>query len=58
MKKLKLQNFKTSELLTREQLKKIEGGSGNGCPTGEFPCKCNGVDYGCVSSVNDCWNKC
>jgi len=48
----------TDRLLSREQLKKVKGGCGSGCPQGQFTCTCNGTNYGCVSSVQACWDKC
>ncbi len=63
MKKLKLQDFKASELLTRDQLKKITGGDSSdaGCPTGKFWCRCTNGDSGvlfCASSIQECWDAC
>lgn len=57
--KSKFQNMEGTEVLSREQLKQIVGAMDDcGCPTGQFKCTCNGVSYGCVSSVQECWNKC
>ncbi|WP_340202194.1 bacteriocin-like protein [Ascidiimonas sp. W6] len=46
-----------SKKLSRNEMKTISGGRfaiDGDC----ISCTCNGVDYGCVSSVQECWNKC
>lgn len=65
MKKISLKTIEANELLSREELKQITGGftgSGSGdCPEGEVPCTCtsgSGSYSGCVSSVQECWDKC
>ena len=40
------------------QLVGEEGDGGDSCPAGQFKCTCNGQDFGCVSSISACWNKC
>jgi hypothetical protein len=55
MKKLSIKDVKNA--ISRDEMRKITGGSGS-CPSGQFKCTCNGVNYGCVSSISACWNKC
>ena len=46
--------------LSRKELKTISGGNEQfeeDCGSGTFSCTCNGVSYGCVSSIQECWNK-
>lgn len=50
-----------SKKLSRNEMKAISGGRfalEDDCGSGTFSCSCNGTDYGCVSSVQECWNKC
>jgi hypothetical protein len=59
MKKL-IQNLDAKKL-TRNEMKIATGGRfalEDDCGSGTFSCTCNGVDYGCVSSISECWNKC
>ncbi|WP_156062663.1 hypothetical protein [Flavobacterium chilense] len=42
--------------LSRNEMKTIMAGSG--CPSGTFPCYCNGNYNGCKSSVQECWDAC
>ena len=57
MKKLSIKDVKN--VISKDAMRKITGGSGgSSCPSGSFRCTCNGRDYGCVSSVSSCWNKC
>ncbi|UGU15231.1 hypothetical protein LS482_16280 [Sinomicrobium kalidii] len=60
MKKLRLDKLKlkAEDILQKEDMRAILGGSGSDCPDGQFQCSCNGTSYGCVSSVQECWNKC
>lgn len=44
--------------LTRDEMRSISGGSGGDCASPTFSCTCNGVDYGCVSTLQECWDKC
>lgn len=55
--KKKFSLSKITEFLSNDEMKNVKGGSGN-CPYGQFSCTCNGTSYGCVSSINECWNKC
>ena len=56
MKKINLKGI--SEVLTEKELKNVMGGSTDSCPDGQFKCTCNHKDYGCVSTQQECWNKC
>jgi len=63
MKKLKfgLDKFIDSEVLSREELKKVGGGSAPPCPTGKFWCSCiiNGHPMGgCFDSIEACQQLC
>ena len=52
-------NFaRAHQVLSEKEMKNVLGGSGGSCPSGQFSCTCNGTNYGCVSSVQECWNKC
>ncbi|MGN7810422.1 MULTISPECIES: hypothetical protein [Flavobacterium] len=42
--------------LSRNEMKTIMAGSG--CPSGTFPCYCNGNYNGCRSSIQECWDAC
>ncbi len=55
MKKLEKLKLNVEQLLNQEELVSFRGGS---CPSGQFDCTCNGTDYGCVSSIQACWDKC
>lgn len=57
--KLKLQSIEGSEILTREQLKTVMGGSGSGggeyCQTDGFVCwQENGNTYTCFETESAC----
>ncbi|MCL4640444.1 MULTISPECIES: hypothetical protein [Olivibacter] len=59
---LKAKQLGNVQVLTREQLKNVLGGkalssSGSDCPSGTYPCTCNGVSYGC-KSLQGCWDSC
>lgn len=54
-KKMSLANIQGK--LSRAEMKNIMAGSGS-CPSGQFTCTCNGTNYGCVSSTQECWDKC
>lgn len=68
MKKLKLSLLQSdgSEILSREQLRKITGGENGSdptinCPPGMIPCTCESDTnqfYGCVEVWTDCWLLC
>lgn len=53
--KMSLENIQGK--LSRAEMKKVMAGSGTqgNCT---ISCSCNGVNYGYVCSVQDCWNKC
>jgi hypothetical protein len=60
-----MKDFKSKNLakkaLNRNEMKGLYGGRMaliSDCAEGSFSCTCNGKDYGCVSSVTECWNKC
>jgi len=65
MKKLKLdpQQFAGNQVLSRDEMRKIQGGQkgSTDCPDGQVPCNCSsssGSFSGCADSAQDCWNKC
>lgn len=59
MKKLGKLSINSEKVMKNEELINLRGGyTGDDCPSGQFKCKCNGKDYGCVSSAQECWNKC
>ena len=64
MKKLNLQLGSIKEMLSKEQMKKVLGGSeyDDECEDGYFLCTCTGADgntvTSCESSTDDCMNLC
>ncbi|WP_340063531.1 hypothetical protein [Ascidiimonas aurantiaca] len=65
MKKISIKNIGTS--IPKNEMRKISGGRQIGlapenadsdCAEGSFKCTCNGKDFGCVTSISECWNKC
>ena len=54
MKTLKMNLENIQGKMSRTEMRNIMAGSGN-C---SIPCTCNGVSYGNVCSVQECWNKC
>ncbi|MCV9930348.1 hypothetical protein OIU83_22000 [Flavobacterium sp. LS1R49] len=43
--------------LSRKEMKTVMAGS-TGCPSGYFPCYCNGALLGCAQSIGSCYNAC
>jgi len=53
MKTLKMSLANIQGKLSRSEMRKVMAGSG--C---DIPCTCNGVSYGNVCTIQECWNKC
>lgn len=59
MEKLSKLNINSEKIMKNDELVSLRGGyDGINCPSGQFECLCDHVSQGCVSTMQECLNKC